>query len=209
MLLLITSLFGAFSQPVSGDNAVEEPSETVNEEGVAENNPAATANRESDLTFAFSDGEEVPDDEPIQVFGIGDLIRMVLVLALVVGIIYALAFFLKRNRKATEAESSFITILSTQTLPGGRQLYIIDVAGSVYLLGAGDGGLSLITEIDDKPTVDALRLESSRQQLQSRNFAQLMSTFFLKNSADPGASAQMQGSGFNFIHEQRKRLKKL
>ncbi|MGI9256826.1 MAG: FliO/MopB family protein [Salinispira sp.] len=181
---------------------------------VPEDESAASANNESEITLSFSDDSQAIEegDQAVQVFGFGDLIRMVLVLALVVGMIYGLYFLLRRSKKVLEDESSFISLLSTQTLPGGRQLYIVDVAGRVYLLGAGDGNLSLITEIDDKPTIDALRLESSRQDLRPRSFSQLMNTFFLRNSTGNSAQStpdQLSGNGFSFLHQQRKRLKKL
>ena len=196
------------SQPVSGDG-VSETSPENNAEDQARNPLAADTIDESDLTLSFTD-EEAPLEEPLQVFGFWDLMRMVLVLALVVGMIYAVYFLLKRSRKKLEEESNFISLLSSQALPGGRQLYIIDVAGRVYLLGAGDGSLSLITEIEDKPSIDALRLDASRQQAGAKTFSQLMSSFFVKSPNDDQEKANhLPDVGFTFLRQQRKRLKRL
>jgi flagellar protein FliO/FliZ len=177
------------------------------------------------LTLDFSDsaddeardGASSDQNEPIQVFGFWDLMRMVLVLAIVVGMIYGVYFLLKRSRKAQEEQSSFISVLSSQSLPGGKQLHIIDVAGQVYLLGAGDAGINLITEIADKPTIDELRLQASRRQMQGANFSQMLSGFFTRPAAADGESDGASGDdngeavqiGFDFVHRQRERLKKL
>ena len=84
----------------------------------------------------------------------------------------------------------------------------------MYLLGAGEGTLSLITEIEDKPSIDALRLEASRQQLQPKSFSQLMTAFFTKTPArdserNVNTPEQFPDVGFDFLHQQRKKLRKL
>ena len=204
-------LSGAFSQAV-GDTEVVEPSGSrVNNDLAPANEPvAADQIDESDLVLEFTGEEEPVANDSVQVFGFWDLMRMVLVLAFVILLIYALYFFLKRGRKNSVEEGSFISLLSTQSLPAGRQLYIIDVAGRVYLLGAGDGSLSLITEIDDKPSIDALRLQASSQQLRARSFSQLMNDFFIKaQGSGKNRAIQEPTGGFDFLRQQRAKVKKL
>jgi flagellar protein FliO/FliZ len=181
---------------------------------------------ESQLTFEYADDEDPAgisssDDpqalgtEPIQVFGFWDLMRMILVLVIVVAMIYGVYFLLRRSKKAQVDDSSFISVLSSQTLPGGKQLHIIDVAGQVYLLGAGDAGINMITEITDKPTIDELRLQASRRQVQGANFSRMLSGFFTASGsgAEHGdrdeAGDDVASIGFDFVRQQRERLKKL
>ncbi len=177
---------------------------------------------ESQLTFKYGDsqaetapGESVAPE--IQVFGIWDLLRMVLVLALVVAVIYGLYWLLRRSKTAREEDGNFINVLSSQTLSGGKYLHVIDVAGKVYLLGSGDSGVNLISEIQDKPSIDELRLHASRSQLQNRNFSQLLGSVFSNGFGGKGESANKSGEaepangaiGFDFVRRQRQRLKKL
>lgn len=225
------------SGSVSAESLENQQSQAANLDSAE--NPGVGPVDESTLTFDFDDESSEDADavgtvEAVPLFGIWDLLRMVLVLALVVGLIYALYYFLKRSRDGSTEQSSFISLLSSQSLPGGKQLHIIDVAGRVYLLGAADGSINLITEIDDKASIDELRLQASRKQLQGANFSQLLSGFFSKsqsadnpvsreadadgdqisfsensNSLEHVEDAQQSPMNFDFIRRQRERLKKL
>ncbi len=204
---------GGTGESASNDAVSQEQAANQPAPGSPAGDQSSQLNRidESLLTLDFQDDDEavaVPG-ETTTVFGIWELLRMVLVLAIVVGMIYGLFFLLKRGKKAQDDHSSFISVLTSQTLPGGKQLHIIDVAGQVYLLGAADGGINLITEISDKPTIDELRLQASRQQLQGGNFSQMISGFFSRNSDSGGTENEPAEVGFDFVHRQRERLKKL
>ena len=118
-LLLTITIPVVFSQSVSGDDTLLGEGGVETEDPVLENEPqGADGINESELTLSFTDEVTSPADENPGVFGFWDLIRMVLVLALVLGMIYATYFFLKRNRKRQEEESNFISLLTSQALPG-------------------------------------------------------------------------------------------
>lgn len=215
---------GTESRSTQQNSADQTDTESSNQ---ISNDPAERSVDERNLTFDFDDvsPEDEAGSEDLAVFGFWDLLRMVLVLALVVGLIYGLYFILRKSKASQAESSSFIQVLSNQNLPGGRTLHVIDVGGKVYLLGAGDGGVNLITQIDDKETVDEMRLHSSRQQLHKGNFSQLLGSFFNTGESRPGDTGRSaagstgtpsspvedlpQSDGFDFVRRQRERLKKL
>ncbi|AHC14595.1 flagellar biosynthetic protein FliO [Salinispira pacifica] len=209
---------GAESRSTQQNSAEQTDAEISNQNS---SNSAERSVDERSLTFDFDDvsPEEEAGSEDLAVFGFWDLLRMVLVLALVVGLIYGLYFILRKSKSSQEENSSFIQVLSNQHLPGGKTLHVIDVGGKVYLLGAGDGGVNLITEINDKETVDEMRLQASRQQLHKGNFSQLLGSFFNTSASAQGVSTASPatqpsndgggGDGFDFVRRQRERLKKL
>jgi flagellar biogenesis protein FliO len=97
------------------------------------------------------------------------ILRMVVVLALVAVFIYIIAFFLKRFFKRIsypqEEEHPYLKVIARAHLDSNRFVYVVSVGPKqAWLVGAGDGGVSLIAEIGDKETVDALLLEDSRKK---------------------------------------------
>jgi flagellar protein FliO/FliZ len=96
------------------------------------------------------------------------ILRMVLVLVLVAVVIYIAVFllkgFFKRVSRPQEAVNPYLKILAGLHLGSNRFVYVVSVGPKqAWLVGAGDGGVSLIAEIEDKETVDAMLLDDSRK----------------------------------------------
>ena len=147
-------------------------------------------------------------------FGVWDLIRMVLILALVVAAIYGIFYLIRRGSGQKKiAETELIQLWGSQGLPGNRWLHLVNVQKQVFLIGSSDASVSLIAEITDQESIDELRLQALTEQAPNRkNFADLLGGFF--NGGNPPAgnatSHKSRGSGpLDFIRGQRDRLKKL
>jgi flagellar protein FliO/FliZ len=96
------------------------------------------------------------------------VLRMVAVLALAALAIYGFIFLFKRLIRPREQGDSYLKILSRASLGPNRSVYVISVGSKAWLVGAGEGGVSLIAEISDQETVDALLLEdASRRSAES------------------------------------------
>ena len=79
------------------------------------------------------------------------------------------------------------------------------MGGSVYLVGASDGGVQLISEITDKESLDSVRLKAAEQPASAvRSFPQILSEIFR-----PARKPASLGEGIGFLRGQRDRLKKL
>lgn len=144
-------------------------------------------------------GESVAQNqEPIAPFSFWDLLRMILVLAVVIGVIYLLFFFLRRAGGKRNASSPMIRVLGSQSLPGNRVLYLVEVGEQVFLVGSGGEALNLIAEITDRETIDRLMLGAGESgQNGRRSFAEMLGGMF-------GGDGSL-----SFMRSQRDRLRKL
>jgi flagellar protein FliO/FliZ len=131
---------------------------------------------------------------------------MLLVLGGVIGVIYLFFFFLKKGMKKKMPETELIKIIAASTLQGNDTLYIIQIGNLFYLVGAGGNGLSLISEITEKETLDAIRLRAAETgPVVKQSFSDILSKLF-----NPG---KKEGSSIinpiDFMKKQQERLGKL
>jgi flagellar protein FliO/FliZ len=89
------------------------------------------------------------------------IVGLVVKLAVVIGLIYltilGLRYFGSRGRKVFLGGGSAINVIEKTALAQNRELYLIDVADKVLLLGATASGISVLTEITDPDSIDELR----------------------------------------------------
>jgi len=95
------------------------------------------------------------------------VIRMILVLILVAAAIYGLAFLLKKGQKKSFNNDPFLKVLASTHLGSNRFVHIVSVGSKAWLIGSGDNGSNLISEIEDKEIIDAMQLEDSRRSEQT------------------------------------------
>ncbi len=132
-----------------------------------------------------------------------DFLRMLLILAAVVGVIYLLFHLLKRGFRRQLPQNELIRVLGSRSLSGNRALHLVAMGRSVFLVGAAESGISLIAEIKDQETLDQIRLESS-QVLSPQGFAQ-----FFQSLWKPGAKRNPTGDSLEVLKQQRQRLQKM
>jgi flagellar protein FliO/FliZ len=132
-----------------------------------------------------------------------DFVRMLLILAAVVGVIYLLFYILKRGFRRQLPQNELIRILGSRSLSGNRALHLVAMGRSVFLVGAAESGISLIAEIKDQETLDQIRLESS-QVLSPQGFAQ-----FFQSLWKGGGKRNLSGDSLEFMKKQRQRLQKM
>ncbi len=134
-----------------------------------------------------------------------DFLRMLLILACVIGVIYFLFWLLRRGAGKKIQENDLIHVLGSRGLSGNRALHLVEVGSSVFLVGASDGGVELISEITEKESLDALRLKAAEQTPAGRRtFQQILSEIF-----KPAKKSFSVGEGIGLLKGQRERLRKL
>ncbi|MFP4153208.1 MAG: flagellar biosynthetic protein FliO [Alkalispirochaeta sp.] len=148
---------------------------------------------------------------------------MVLVLLMVVGAVYGLISLLRRRvNRPEEEDDSPIRVLATRTV-GASQIYAVMVGRQVLLLGGGDGGLELITRVEDQETIDELVLAHSAGTGRSAPTFGAVFTRWIGNLAVPGSGSgkasrrgggtpeggTVQSNGVSFFRTQSDRLRKL
>lgn len=215
---------GAVQSNQAQNNAVTDPNSNQNEISISNTRGASGSGSyvpadEESLAFPGGDAEDVQpgedeDSSAYQAIGLGDVIRMVLVLVLVILVIYGLYYLLKRLNKPQKSESGMIALREQTSLGGSRNLYLVEVGNQIFLLGASDSSFQLLTEITDDETKQEIILNSQKNQAdQGRSFSALLSRWL------PGGAAQTpdgevkpphqdQKQGYDFLQNQRERLKK-
>ncbi len=135
-----------------------------------------------------------------------DFVRMLLILACVIGVIYVLFWLLRKGTgRGRVPESDLIRVLGSRGLSGNRALHLVEVGSNIYLVGSSDGGVELVAEITEKESLDAVRLKAAEQiPAGRRTFQQTLSEIFR-----PARSPFTVGDGIGFLKGQRERLKKL
>jgi len=167
---------------------------------VAAQDAGASASQIDESTLLID--EPVPDDGTgnVSPFGIWDLLRMLLVLAAVIGVVYAVFYVLKRGGKGRFIENDAIRIIGSQALPGNKSMHLVEVGSQVFLVGSAGDSVNLISEITDRETVDAMIIRASSQKPAGRrSFAELVAGIFRGS----------EGQSLGFMKDQRRRLERL
>jgi len=136
-----------------------------------------------------------------------DFVRMVLILAAVVGAIYLFFFLLRRSASPARPETDLIRLLGQRSLTGSRTLYLVEVGTSIFFVGAADSHVSLLAEITDKESLDAVRLsvaQSPQRPQVRRSFASLLGGLF-----SPAGRSLTPHDSLSFLKRQKDRLKRM
>ena len=140
-----------------------------------------------------------------------DFVRMVLILAAVVGVIYLFFYLLRRGLGPARLESDLIHVLGQRSLAGSRMLYLVEVGASIYLVGASDSQVSLVAQVTDKESLDAVRLavaENPQTPRPRRSFASLLGGLFPGAGAG-GVRTLTPRDSLSFLRRQKDRLKRM
>jgi flagellar protein FliO/FliZ len=137
---------------------------------------------------------------------IWDAVRMILVLALAAAAIYGIVFFIKRSSKPAAASDPFLKILASSHLGSNRYAHIVAVGDKAWLLGSSDGGVNLISEIDDRNVLNEMMLEDSKKAADTIS-GRLPD--FVSMLRRLGIRAEARVSGADDIRKHRERLKGL
>jgi flagellar protein FliO/FliZ len=166
---------------------------------------------------AIASGEEafVLGEEPAAVSGggpasLGVVIRMVLVLALVALAIYGIVFFFKRISRPPQSKDPNLKILASAPLGSNRFVHVVSLGKQAWLIGAGDGGVNHIADIEDQETIETLLIEDAEKTGNGRvnTFASLLRR--IGSAIAPAKGPQPEGfvQG-DLLRKQRDRLKRL
>jgi flagellar protein FliO/FliZ len=184
--------------------AVSVPALIISQENTTQDSGNPSPTRVDETTLLLDGGDASTGDGGAAVgvspFGIWDLLRMILVLAVVIGLVYAVFYLLKRANRGKFVQNDAIRIVGSQSLPGNRSIYLVEVGSQVFLVGAGGDSVSLISEITDKETVDAMVLRGGESVANGkRSFGELIAGIFRGN----------QGGSLDLLRDQRERLQRL
>jgi flagellar protein FliO/FliZ len=139
----------------------------------------AGAGREAERGYLL--GEEGPP--PAGGGGVSSvwvLFRTVIVLAVAAAAIYGVVYFIKRKKTGELPDDTYLKVLARTPINVKTAAAVIAVGGNAWLVGLSETNVSLISEITDKETVDAMLLAYSGRNAPSNkaaNFSALLRRF--------------------------------
>jgi flagellar biosynthetic protein FliO len=199
----------AFTQEIPEDNespAVEEvaPVDPLN----VDESTLTIGDPEAPLA---GDGGDLPLGEGVEFQTPGipftDILTMILVLAFVIALIYGSIWLLRKLSKGIQNTSKTFTLMASFALSPNKLLQIIDVAGEVFLISVTDHNINLISKLDNKETLDQIRLNFDKEEKGkvAANFGEMLAGF-LGNKKEKDDNNE---NSSNFIKKQKERLKNL
>ena len=160
--------------------------------------------------IVFDTAEEQPQEaEPAGFFTTWDFIKIILILAAVILIIYAVFFALKKAGAPRFQDEELIRVAGSLSLTQNSSLHIVEAAGKYYLIGCGDGSVTHIADIEDKETIDGLNLKRPQTESHGGSFSDFFSSMFpgkQGNKADLGGKITRNNK---FMQDRIERLKKM
>lgn len=205
VILVLAASAGAQSTNGSNSQTDEINSRPAETEIFLEDTPAAA-------------GEAAPPAAELPGVGFGDFLRVILVLGVVIVLIYAFVWLLRKFSGVKVEGSDIIHLLSTRPLKGDSALHLVEIGSRVFLVGSSSGSVNLISEIDDQETIDDIHLNTAKVPVAAAGgFAKL---FRDKFSSGPGLNRKPPEAGgesvkkenpdpTSFLRKQRERLKGL
>lgn len=174
---------------------------------------------ESQLLFddPAADSPETIQDGSLDTLTVWDLVRMVAVLAGVIGLIYLVFFFLRKTTGIQMVENNLIQLVSSKNLQPNKTLHVIEVGNQYFVIACSDQSMNLISEITDKETIDDIRLNYKNPQgtAEAKPFWEVLTSMFSKPNAEPDGEKGKEPLTFrmtesaDLIKERRERLKHL
>ena len=130
------------------------------------------------------------------------VLRTLAVLAVIIIGIYFLFRFLLKKRHKFIADSEIIKVHSSYPLTSNKVIQIVEVAEKILVLGISDSSINLITTIEDKETIDKIRLLSSKESRGAVSFKDQ----FLKLI---GGKAYPKSNQVSYFNNYKKRINKM
>ena len=150
--------------------------------------------------------------------GIGQFIKVIIILIVIVALAYLILFYIKKRGKIKRSDDQFLRRVAYLPLAQGKSVEVVTLVNHAYVIGVSDGGINLISELDDAELVDALNLYSDKQKNTSKpkNFADVLDIFMPggpRNSENSGQGrnenvfASSENDAAEILKQQRNKLK--
>jgi flagellar protein FliO/FliZ len=90
--------------------------------------------------------------------------QMLTALGIVLGGLLVVFYFMKRfvKRDVGGSKQQLIKVVASQYIGIKKNIFLVEIPGSILVVGVSNDNISLLTKIEDKGVLDVLRQESSR-----------------------------------------------
>lgn len=142
---------------------------------VSETSQSVSSSKEQESQMIISTNQEVVEQRSTNTAWL--FVRMILVLLVVIGCIYAVFYFVKKTTNPTNETDAFLKKVASITLSPGKSVQVVTLLNHCYILGVSDSSVQLISELDDKDLIDAMNLEADKESSGSvKDFASLLAS---------------------------------
>lgn len=142
---------------------------------VSETSQSVSSSKEQESQMIISTNQEVVEQRSTNTAWL--FVRMILVLLVVIGCIYAVFYFVKKTTNPTNETDVFLKKVASITLSPGKSVQVVTLQNHCYILGVSDSSVQLISELDDKDLIDAMNLEADKESSGSvKDFASLLAS---------------------------------
>jgi flagellar protein FliO/FliZ len=139
-------------------------------------------------------------------------IKIIIVLAIVIGLIYGITYFIRKSLKITDKAGEGATIVLSQPLGPGKWIQVVFVAGKYLVLGVTNDHINLISEVTDKKEIERFEvLMNERKTEEGHSFMDVVTDFF-KNTLKKKVTKESfdyEKDSLGFLKKQKERLDKL
>ena len=101
---------------------------------------------------------------------LSSLVKMLVALAIVLGMMIGTMYFIKKILHSTSPamnSGSLIKILASRYLGPKNSILVVDVAGQIIVVGLSNQQMNVLTTISDKEVLDKLRTVSVKEEIHS------------------------------------------
>ena len=142
---------------------------------------------------------------------VGAYIRIIVVLALMIGAIYTIFRVMKKFLKVKEDTGDGVQLLTSRTLGPGKQVQVVFVHGRYLILGVTNDNINLLGEITDPKEIEHIELYANEQAAESgQTFGEIITNMykrvFGKKTAE-NKSFDYETDEVDFLREQQEKLK--
>ena len=90
--------------------------------------------------------------------------QMLTALGIVLGGLLVIYYFMKRviKRDVNGSKEQLIRVIASQDIGLKKNISIVEIPGSILVVGVSNDNISLLTKIEDKVVLDVLRQENTR-----------------------------------------------
>ena len=102
------------------------------------------------------------------------LVKIAFVFAVLTGIFYFALRFLSKNRDSRFPVKGLMRVLSSLPIAGGKEVQILDVGGSLFLIGVSENSISLIKELDSPDLKEKVFSAKDSAEPPTENFVDVL-----------------------------------
>lgn len=181
----------------------DEPEAAVSAETAAQD--ARSAEADTKFDWAAEAPEVAADGSGSS--SVWSFVKVVLALVVVAGCVYAVFVFMRKGASGgAQPHDPFLRQVAHLSLGPGKSVRVVSLMDKAYIVGVGEGGVSLIAEVADKELVDSMNIYADKHDRTSRpkSFADVLEMFmpsrggnvFASGAESAAASLQKQRERF-------------